>query len=89
MTEPTPFVQPPIPTAAAPQAGTVHFHRDMTVGEAMRVHTAVSEVFAAFHLGGCSHCGISEQETIGQIAMGYGIDEAMILGALEDLFKAT
>ncbi len=85
MTEPTPFVQPEIPSAAA----ATHFHRDQTVGEAMRLHPAVSEVFAAFHLGGCSHCGISEQETIGQIAMGYGIDEAMLLGALEDLFKAT
>ena len=89
MTEPTPFVQPEIPSAAAPStAAAPRFHRDMTVGEAMRVHTAVSEVFAAFHLGGCSHCGISAHETIGQIAMGYGIDEAMLLGALEDLFKS-
>ena len=77
-----------------PQTGTpappafTRFHRDLTVGEAMRLHPAVSEVFAAFHLGGCSHCGISEHETIGQIAMGYGIDEPMLLGALEDLFKA-
>ena len=71
----------------APQAFT-RFHRDMTVGEAMRLHVGVSEVFAAFHLGGCSHCGISEHETVGQIAMGYGIDEAMLLGALEDLFKS-
>ena len=88
MEDTTPFVQPAIPSAASQQPGATHFHRDMTVGEAMRLHPAVSEVFAAFHLGGCSHCGISEQETIGQIAMGYGIDEAMLLGALEDLFKA-
>ncbi len=73
------------PTSAPP---STRFHRDMTVGEAMRIHPAVAEVFAAFHLGGCSHCGISEHETIGQIAMGYGIDEPMLLGALEDLFKA-
>ena len=85
MSDAAPVPQPP----AAPAAGTTpRFHRDMTVGEAMRIHPAVTEVFAAFHLGGCSSCGISEHETVGQIAMGYGIDEAMLMGALEDLFKS-
>ena len=79
---------PETPQTGTPTPQAARFHRDMTVGEAMRLHPAVAEVFAAFHLGGCSHCGISEHETIGQIAMGYGIDEAMLLGALEDLFKA-
>ena len=78
---------PDTPQTGTPAPQTARFHRDMTVGEAMRLHPAASEVFAAFHLGGCSHCGISEHETIGQIAMGYGIDEPMLLGALEDLFK--
>ena len=65
------------------------FHRDMTVAEAQALHPAVPDGLAAFHLGGCSHCGIATHETIGQIAMGYGIDEAMLLGALEDLFKQS
>lgn len=78
---------PETPQTGTPAPQATRFHRDMTVGEAMRLHPAVSEVFAAFHLGGCSHCGISEHETVGQIAMGYGIDEPMLLGALEDLFK--
>ena len=88
MPDPTPPAETSVPETFTGVPAATHFHRDMTVGEAMRLHPAVSEVFAAFHLGGCSHCGISEQETIGQIAMGYGIDEAMLLGALEDLFKA-
>ena len=79
----------PQPATPAVPAAFTRFHRDMTVAEATRTHAAVGEVLAAFHLGGCSHCGISEQETLGQIAMGYGIDEAMLLGALEDLFKTA
>ena len=82
-----------MPDTPQPETGTQpqafkRFHRDLTVAEAQQLHPAVPEVFAAFHLGGCSHCGISAHETLGQIAMGYGIDEALLLGALEDLFKS-
>jgi hybrid cluster-associated redox disulfide protein len=62
-----------------------HFNPDMTIGEAMAVHPKVAEVFAAFHLGGCSSCGISEYETVGQVCMGYGIDVQMLLEVLEEL----
>ncbi|MCH8204387.1 MAG: DUF1858 domain-containing protein [Candidatus Hydrogenedentes bacterium] len=57
----------------------------MTVGEAMAVHPQVAEVFTAFHLGGCSSCGISEIETVGQVCMGYGVDVDILLEVLEDL----
>ena len=62
-----------------------HFDPDMTVIEAMRVHDKVAEVFAAFHLGGCSSCGISEIETVGQVCMAYGVDIDMLLDVLEEL----
>jgi len=62
-----------------------HFDPNMTVGEAMAIHPQVSEVFAAFHLGGCSSCGISEVETVGQVCMGYGIDVDILLEVLEQL----
>jgi len=62
-----------------------HFNPDMTVLEAMAVHDKVSEVFAAFHLGGCSNCGISEIETVGQVCMGYGVDVDILLEVLEEL----
>lgn len=62
-----------------------HFDPDMTVGEAMAVHPKVAEVFAAFHLGGCSSCGISEVETVGQVCMGYGVDVDVLLEVLEGL----
>lgn len=62
------------------------FHRDMTIGEAMATHERASEVFMSFHLGGCSHCGISTEETISQVCAGYGIPEEMLLDALNGLF---
>ena len=64
-----------------------YFHPDMTIGEAMAVHPQVAEVFAAFHLGGCSSCGVSEYETIGQVCMGYGIDVQVLLEVLEGLMQ--
>ncbi len=62
-----------------------HFHPDMTIAEAMGVHPQVAEVFAAFHLGGCGSCGVSEFETVAQVCMGYGVDVDMLLDVLEGL----
>ena len=64
-----------------------HFNPDMTILEAMSVHDQVAEVFAAFHLGGCSSCGISEIETVGQVCMAYGVDVDMLLDVLEELIE--
>jgi len=62
-----------------------HFDPNMTIGEAMAVHPRVAEVFAAFQLGGCASCGISEVETVAQVCMGYGVDIEMLLDVLEEL----
>ena len=64
---------------------TGKFHRDLTIGEAMALHPRSAEVFMSFHLGGCSHCGISTEETISQVCAGYGIPEEMLLSALNGL----
>ncbi len=75
-------------TQAAP-AGVADkkFRGDMTVGEAMQLHPRAREVFAGFHLGGCSHCSISEFETVEQICEGYGVPMDMLLGSLNSLFE--
>ena len=44
-------------------------------------------MFARFHLGGCSHCAISETETLEQVSEGYGIPLNMIMADLEKLFE--
>jgi hybrid cluster-associated redox disulfide protein len=63
-----------------------HFTKEMTVDEAFRLHAGARRVFARFHLGGCSHCAISEHETIEQVSEGYGIPLPMLLEELDKLY---
>ncbi len=65
--------------------GAPVFNADMTVGEAMQLHPRAREVFAGFHLGGCSHCAISEFETIRQVCEGYGVPPEMLISSLYSL----
>ncbi|MGE4158916.1 MAG: disulfide oxidoreductase [Planctomycetota bacterium] len=62
-----------------------HFRPDMLVSDAMAIHPRAKEVFAGFHLGGCSSCSISYNESIEQVCMGYGVEVEMLLDALESL----
>jgi hybrid cluster-associated redox disulfide protein len=67
--------------------GQPRFTAEMSVGEAIQLHPRAYEVFAGFHLGGCSHCAISGYETVGQICEGYGVPQDMLLGALNSLLE--
>ena len=78
--------KPEAPAANQPNAEPI-FHLDMPIQEAMQVHPRVREVFAAFHLGGCSHCALGQFETIGQVCAGYGIDPDALLEVLESLLE--
>ena len=69
------------------EAQDKYFRPDMTIAEAMGMHPRVGEVFAAFHLGGCSHCGIGQVETIEQVCAAYGVDQAVLLEVLEGLME--
>lgn len=61
----------------------------MTVGQAMSVHPGVRWVFAAYHLGGCSHCAISNEETIEQVCEGYGVPLERLMQDLNGLLDET
>lgn len=61
------------------------FAGNMTVGEALHLHPKAGEIFASFHLGGCSHCGLKESESINEVTAGYGIDGKMLLDKLNNL----
>lgn len=63
------------------------FRADMPVAEAMELHPRVGEVFAAFHLGGCSHCGVAHFETIEQVCAAYGVEVDVLLEVLEGLIE--
>jgi hybrid cluster-associated redox disulfide protein len=67
------------------QNGEAIFAPKMTIAEAMQVHPKVAEVLASFHLGGCSQCAISDVDTIEGACQSYGIDQASLMGALNDL----
>jgi hybrid cluster-associated redox disulfide protein len=60
-----------------------HFTKDLTVEQAFKTHAGAKRVFARFHLGGCSHCSISETETIEQVSEGYGIPLTLLMADLE------
>jgi hypothetical protein len=60
----------------------------MTVEGAFKTHAGARRVFAKFHLGGCSHCAISETETIEQVSEGYGIPLNMLMEELEKLYES-
>jgi hybrid cluster-associated redox disulfide protein len=66
---------------------TKKFEAGMTIGDALRLHPRAGEVFAAFHLGGCSHCAINEAETIEEVTAGYGVDSGVLLEALNGLLE--
>ncbi|MGQ9490653.1 MAG: hypothetical protein ACUVR4_10395 [Anaerolineae bacterium] len=67
------------------QAGEEIFRPEMTIAEAMEVHPRVGEVLAAFHLGGCSQCAVSEVDTIEGACQSYGIDQQALMQALNGL----
>jgi len=67
------------------QAGELKFSPKMTIAEAMEVHPQVVQVLANFHLGGCSHCAVSDVDTIEGACQSYGIDQTALMTALNQL----
>ncbi len=68
------------------QRGGVQFTPSMTMAEAMAVHPRVNDVLASFHLGGCSHCVVSDVDTIEGACKTYGVDQKALMLALNGLF---
>ena len=61
------------------------FEANMTVSDALALHPAAHWVFAAYHLTGCTSCGASSEETLGQVAVGYQLSLEKLLGDLNGL----
>jgi hybrid cluster-associated redox disulfide protein len=74
------------PTKVSTDAsGSPRFRGDMTVGEALQVHPGVFDVFQMFHLGGCSHCGVSPDDTLDAVGRNNGIPVEALLEQLNAL----
>ncbi len=71
------------------QSGVAFFNKDMTIGEALRLHPMAQTVMGGFHLGGCSSCDIKEDHILGAAAKDYGIDMDRLLEALNGLLDGT
>ena len=61
------------------------FVESMTVEQAFAHHPSARWVFAAYHLGGCTSCAVSSEETLAQVAEGYGIELEKLLKDLNSL----
>jgi hypothetical protein len=64
------------------------FSPEMTVREALAFHAASRWVFAAYHIGGCSHCAMSDEETLDELATGYGLPVDKLLRDLNSLLDS-
>ena len=64
------------------------FVPQMTVGEALALHPSAKWVFAAYHIGGCSHCAMSEEETLEQLADGYRLPLEKLIRDLNALLPS-
>lgn len=70
------------------QAGTLRFEPTMRVDEAYQLHPEAQAVFAAFHLGGCSSCAVSPDDTIESAARSHGVDPDALLSTLNSLLDS-
>jgi hybrid cluster-associated redox disulfide protein len=71
-----------------PEVTEQKFEAETTVGEALARHPAARWVFAAYHLGGCSNCAVSNEETLAQVAEGYGLPLKKLLADLNSLLTS-
>jgi hybrid cluster-associated redox disulfide protein len=67
------------------QAGLLKFEPQMTIAETYAMHPRAAEVLAGFHLGGCSSCAVSSDETLAGAARQHNLNLDMMLGALRQL----
>jgi hybrid cluster-associated redox disulfide protein len=63
----------------------VQFVPEMTVSEALALHPHARWVFAAYHIGGCTGCSAASEETLSEVAGGYGLPLEKLVGDLNAL----
>ena len=64
------------------------FQPTMTVEEALALHPAAKWFFASYHLGGCSNCDSASDESLAEVAEGYGLSLEKLLNDLNSLFRS-
>lgn len=64
------------------------FSADTRVSDALQIHPKARWVFAAYHIGGCNRCERATDETLAQVAQGYGLPLERLLADLNALAKS-
>lgn len=68
-----------------PSAGEGRFRASTIVADALAMHPKARWVFAAYHVGGCDGCDLAREETLEQLATGYGLPLDRFLADLNGL----
>jgi hybrid cluster-associated redox disulfide protein len=72
----------------APHSDMTRFEAETTVGRALELHPAAQWVFASYRLSGCWNCASSPEETLAEVAAGYGFPLEKFLRDLNSLFDS-
>ncbi len=67
------------------ESGGPVFTKETKIAQAVSLHPEAQSVFASFHLGGCSSCAVSDEETIEEGAKAHNVDTEKLLEALNRL----
>ncbi len=67
--------------------GELRFTPDMVIAEAIAIDSRVRDVMAQFHIGGCSSCAVSGEETLAEGARSHGVDPEALLAALNAMLE--
>lgn len=67
------------------QAGLLKFEPQMTIQEIYDMHPRAADVLAGYHLGGCSSCAVSPDQTLDDAARQHNINLDGLLSALRTL----
>lgn len=70
---------------AIERAAALKFGADTIVADALEMHPKARWVFAAYHVSGCSGCGMAHEETLEELAGSYGIELEQLLRDLNAL----
>ena len=65
------------------------FESRTIVADALAMHPKARWVFAAYHLGGCNACNLAHEETLEEVATGYGVSLDALLRDLNSLLPTV
>jgi hybrid cluster-associated redox disulfide protein len=64
------------------------FEPETIVADALAMHPHARWVFAAYHIGGCNGCSSAANETLEEVASGYGLPLDALLRDLNTLLTS-